>query len=133
MHKYKNNAASFIENKTKKRKDTHVAEHTYGSANKPIEGTVKCSRASSRVSAKGFFSQAQSNMVVQIKAARVREIGFPINLKLYPPFISQAKGNCSNAPQLFDSGIRSAKLHHITFTGDCCHTGGWKSKSLEEK
>lgn len=60
----------------------------YALKHKPEEGAIYHSWANIRVLAKGFFSQAQSAMVVMTRTTSVRERLLPFNLWLLPAFIS---------------------------------------------
>jgi hypothetical protein len=60
----------------------------YALTHKPEEEIVYRSSADSRLLAKGFFSQVQIAIVVTMRTTRVRERFLPLNLKLFPPFIS---------------------------------------------
>jgi hypothetical protein len=87
---------------------------------KPEVAIVYSSWADSRLLAKGFFSQAQIAIVVTMRTTRVRERLLPLNLKVFPPFISAHRQQELRIPtqivmliQLFLRAICSAKAHHI--------------------
>lgn len=65
---------------SRKKIQVQICVYMYALTHKPEEGAIYHSWANIRVLAKGFFSQAQSAMVVMTRTTSVRERLLPFNL-----------------------------------------------------